>query len=141
MRKTLRVSVFTQVMIWTMVVNTLVMGWFPPEGQAMLAPAVSAAAGTVSGPNRAADLQKVQGVLERKIVRQRLEDFGLTPEEINARLTRLSDAQLHQLATQIDALMPGGDGGLGIVIALLVIAILAVVLIYLLGHRIEVKKN
>jgi len=69
-----------------------------------------------------------------------LEDVGLTADEIQGRLARLSDAQLHQMANQLDALMPGGDG-LGIVIALLVIAILAVVLIYLLGHRIEVKKN
>lgn len=106
----------------------------------MLAPAVSTGTESVSGPNRVTDLQKVQSVLESKVVQQRLEDFGLTPEEINARLPRLSDDQLHQLATQIDALTPGGNG-LGIIVALLVIAILVVILVYLLGHRIVITKQ
>lgn len=138
MRMMLRTAVFTPVVIWMLVVTTLVMEWCPPEARAMLAPATTSAA--VSDPSRIEDLQKIQRVLENKIVQQRLADYGLTPEEIQARLTRLSDAQLHHIAAQIDALMPGGDG-LGIVIALLVIAILAVILIYLLGHRIEVRKN
>ena len=106
----------------------------------MLAPAVPTGTESVSDPNRVMDLQTVQKILENKIVRQRLEDFGLTSEEINARLTRLSDDQLHQLATQIDAITPGGDG-LGIIVALLVIAILVVLLIYLLGHRISITKQ
>ncbi len=139
MKMMLRTAVFTPAMIWTLVVMTLVMGWFPPEGSAMLAPATTSV--TVSDPSRAEDLQRIQRVLENKLVQQRLEDYGLTPEEITARLTRLSDAQLHQMAAQIDALMPGGDAGFGIVIALLVIAILAVILIYLLGNRIEIRKN
>ncbi len=136
MKMLLRTTVFTPVMIWTLVVTTFVIGWFPPEGSAMLAPATSA---TVSDPGRAEDLQSVQRVLENKLVQQRLEDLGLTPEEVTAKLDRLSDAQLHQMASQLDALMPGGE--LGIIIALLVIAILVVVFIYLLNHRIEIKKN
>ena len=140
MRKMLLTPVFTQTMIWMLAITTLVMGWCPPEGMAMLAPALSPASESASDLNRVADLRKIQVVLESKIVRQRLEDFGLTPEEINARLTRLSDDQLHQLATRIDALAPGG-GGLGIIVALLVIAILAVILVYLLGHRVVITKQ
>ena len=90
--------------------------------------------------HRMADLQKIQAVLELKVIPQRLEDLGLTPEEINTKLSALSDDQLHQLATTLDALIPAGDG-LGIVIALLVIAILAVILIYLLNHRIIITKG
>jgi hypothetical protein len=136
MKMMLRTAVFTPVMIWTLVVTTFVLGWFPPEGRAMLAPPTSA---TVSDPGRAEDMQSIQRVLENKLVQQRLEDFGLTPEEINAKLAGLSDAQLHQMASQLDALMPGGE--LGIIITLLVIAILVVIFIYLLNHRIEIKKN
>ena len=136
MKMLLRTTVFTPVMIWTLVVTTFVLGWFPPEGRAMLAPAISA---SVSDPGRAEDLQSIQRVLENKLVQQRLEDLGLTPEEVNAKLSGLSDAQLHQMASQLDALMPGGE--LGLIIALLVIAILVVIFIYLLDHRIEVKKN
>ena len=106
----------------------------------MVAPPLQTTTNSIADPHRIGDLQKIQTVLESKIVRQRLEDFGLTPEEINTRLAKLSDDQLHQLATKVDALIPAGDG-LGIVIALLVIAILAIILIYLLNHRIIITKG
>jgi hypothetical protein len=125
-------------LIWVLLVTTLAMWCFPKEGSAMLVPAMSTGTELISGANRAADLQKIQRVLEAKIVQQRLEDFGLTPDEVNARLNRLSDAQLHQLATQIDDLVPGGE--LGLVIGLLVVAILVVILILLLSHKIVVTK-
>ena len=140
MRSILRLTVFTQMLAWTLAMTTLVTGMFPPEVQAMLAPPAATASESGMGLNRAADLQKIQSVLEAKVVRQRLADYGLSPEEINVRLNQLSDAQLHRLATQIDSMVPAGDAGLGIVIALLVIAILAVILVYLLGHRIQITK-
>jgi hypothetical protein len=135
----IRPTVLVQVLVWTLAVTTLVTGIFPPEARAMLAPP-TAAGEPDAGLNRTADLQKVQSVLETKVVRQRLADYGLSREEISARVNQLSDAQLHQLATQIDAMIPAGDAGFGIVIALLVIAILAVILVYLLGHRIAITK-
>lgn len=103
----------------------------------MLAPAISTATESGSAPNRGEDLQKIQRVLETKVIQQRLEDLGVTKDEANARLSNLTDAQLHQAATQIDALIPGGE--LGILIALLVIAILVVILILLLGKRVTVS--
>ncbi len=127
----IRVSTFSQLVIWALVITTFVMGAFPPDTQAMLAPAVSSSGDSLLIATRGADLQRVQTVLESKMIQQRLEELGLTPEEINARLSQLSDAQLHQLATQLDSLMPGGDGGLGIIIALLVIAVLVVLFVYL----------
>jgi hypothetical protein len=127
-------------MVWLLVITTLAIGLHPPETAAMLSPALPAAAESPSGSHRMADLQKIQTVLESKIVKQRLEDFGLSQEEINARLAGLSDVQLHQFATDIDAIIPAGDG-LGIIVVLLVIAILAVILVYLLNHRIIITKN
>jgi hypothetical protein len=138
-RRILRMTVFTQVVVWTLVLTTLATGLFPPEGRAMLAPPSATASEAGTDQNRATDLQKIQSVLETKVVQQRLMDYGLSQDEINARLNQLSDAQLHQVATQIDAMIPAGDG-LGIVIALLVIAILAIILVYLLNHRIVVTK-
>lgn len=137
MESALRVPVFTPTLIWTLVVMTLLMGWCPPEAHAMLAPAISTATESGSAPNRGEDLQKIQRVLETKVIQQRLEDLGVTKDEANARLSNLTDAQLHQAATQIDALIPGGE--LGILIALLVIAILVVILILLLGKRVTVS--
>jgi len=140
MHRIVQKCVLRQTMIWTLVTVTLLTGLFPEDVRAMVAPPLQATTNSIAETHRTADLQKIQTVLESKIVRQRLEDFGLTPEEINTRLAKLSDDQLHQLATKVDALIPAGDG-LGIVIALLVIAILAIILIYLLNHRIIITKG
>jgi hypothetical protein len=88
--------------------------------------------------DRSAELQKIQKFLEMKVVRERLREFGFTPDEIQSRLNQLSDPQVHQLALQVDKLKVGGDAA-GVIIALLVIAILVVVLIWLMGHRVVVK--
>jgi hypothetical protein len=88
--------------------------------------------------DRSAELQKIQKFLEMKVVRERLREFGFTPDEIQSRLNQLSDPQVHQLALQVDKLKVGGDAA-GVIIALLVIVILVVVLIWLTGHRVVVK--
>jgi hypothetical protein len=92
----------------------------------------------LSPAERSSDLEKMQKFLEMKIVRERLKELGFAPDEIQSRLNQLSDSQVHQLALQVDNLKVGGDG-LEVVIALLVIAILVVILIWLLGHKIVVK--
>jgi hypothetical protein len=88
--------------------------------------------------DRDADLTKVQQILETKMVMDRLEKLGFTQDEITSRLSQLSDRQLHQVAQNLDDIRVGGDG-LGIVIALLVIAILVVLLLHLTGHKVIVK--
>lgn len=140
MRRVVSKFVVRQAIVWTLVMTTFLAELFPQDVRAMVAPPLPTTTSSTSELHRMADLQKIQAVLELKVVRQRLEDLGLTPEEINTKLSALSDDQLHQLATTLDALIPAGDG-LGIVIALLVIAILAVILIYLLNHRIIITKG
>ncbi len=93
----------------------------------------------LSPPERLADLKKVQKFLEMKMVRERLKELGLTPEEIQSRMDQISDQQLHQLALKLDDLRAAGDEGLGIIIGLLVIAILVVILVLLLQHRVVIK--
>jgi len=90
--------------------------------------------------DRASDLDKVRQVLESKMVRERLKEFGFTPDEIEKRLTQLNDEQLHQLALQLDEVKVGGDGWvvLGIII---VLAAIAVLVIYLSGHRVVLDKQ
>jgi hypothetical protein len=140
MRKLLTMPMMmTQTTIWTMIVITLVIGWCPPQGWAMLAPAVVEE--MVADPARLADLQIIQRALESKIIQQRLEDWGLTAEEVQARLGTMSNQDVHQVAMQIDAVMPGGDAVLGIVIALLVIAILVVILVWLLNNKVAIEKK
>ena len=88
---------------------------------------------------RSSDLQKIQKFLETKMVRERFKEWGLSPDEIQARLNQLSDPQIHQLALKLDEMKVGGDDFLGVVILLLVIAILVVLLIQLTGHKIVIK--
>jgi len=88
--------------------------------------------------DRTADLQKIQKVLETKMLTERLEDLGFTKDEIQKRLSQLNDEQIHNLALNLDQLKVGGDG-LGILAALLVIALLVVALIYLTKHKVIIK--
>lgn len=117
-------------MMWSLLVTTVVPSWYPSEATASLASVETILSNSDPSLLRAEDLQKVQRLLENKIVRQRLEDMGLSEEEINARLERVSDLQLHQLAMQIDALMPGGDDG---TLTTIVLVLLIVVLILLIA--------
>jgi len=113
-----------------MIVTTLAMA-LPPDTQAMLAPTELMAAAPSKSVSRSEDLKTIQTTLESKMVRQRLSEFKLSPEQINARMSQLSDAQVHQVASQIRTINPGGDGGLGILVALLVIGILVLLFVYL----------
>lgn len=94
---------------------------------------------SISPIDRAADLQKIQTVLEMRMISERLKDLGLTPDEIQKRLGQLSDAQIHQFALQLDDLKVGGDGW-GIAVAIILIAAIVVLVIYLTGHRVVVTK-
>jgi hypothetical protein len=94
---------------------------------------------SISPIDRAADLQKIQTVLEMRMISERLKDLGLTPDEIQKRLGQLSDAQIHQFALQLDDLKVGGDGW-GIAVAIILIVAIVVLVIYLTGHRVVVTK-
>ena len=120
---------------WYLIFAMFIIG-IAPKVEAGFAPSEVIA---LSKADRAADMEKIQKTLETKMIRERLEKLGFTQDEINSRLGQLSDQQLHQFALQLDDLKVGGDG-LGIIIALLVIAILVVLLIQLTGHRVVVTK-
>jgi ribose 1,5-bisphosphokinase PhnN len=74
--------------------------------------------------DREADLARIQVVLEKKVVAQRLADFGLTQAEVNHRLDRLTDEQVHQIAAEIDELAPGGQETFIILLLLILIVVL-----------------
>ena len=90
--------------------------------------------------DRSSDVEKIRKVLEMKMVRERLKEFGFTTNEIEKRLTQLSDEQLHQLALQLDEVKVGGDGWVVLGI-LIVLAAIAVIVIYLSGHRVVLDKQ
>ncbi len=94
----------------------------------------------LSQSERQVDIQKLQRFLESEVVSKRLLALGFTTGEVADRLGFLSDEDLNQFAQRIDQLRVAGDGGLGIIISLLVIAILVVLLLQLTGRRVVIVK-
>lgn len=130
----MRIPLMKQV-AWYLVFAMFIIG-IAPKAEAGFSPSEVMA---LSKADRAADLDKIQQVLETKMIAERLEKLGFTQEEINGKLSQMNDRQVHQLALQLDDLKVGGDG-LGVIIALLVIAILVVLLLQLTGHKVVVTK-
>jgi len=126
---------FMKHVAWYLVIALFIIS-IVPRVDAGLAPSEVVA---LAGIDRNADLEKIQQVLEMKALKERLLQLGLTQDEIQNRLSQLSDQQIHQFALQLDNLKVGGDG-LGIIIALLVIAILVILILQLTGHKVIVTK-
>jgi len=139
--KTMLGSFYARPLVVYLIAALIVMSSFAAPAEAMFIPAApgeEAPAQPHMTADRAADLARVRLVLESKIVRQKLMDYGLSPTEATARVNRLSDQQLHELAARTDSVQAGGDA-VGLFFGLVVVALLVVVLIYLLQGRIEVK--
>jgi len=90
-----------------------------------------------SSISRQDDMATIQKALEQKLVRERLKDLGYTEEEIKARLDRLSDAEVHSLASQLDSLMPAGSTA-AVIVVILLVAILVVLILMWTGHKLAV---
>jgi len=126
---------FTKHVTWYLVVAMFVIGITPRVYAGFSASEVVG----FSAIDRASDLGKIQNAIETKMIGERLKQIGLTPDEIQKKLSQLGDQQIHQLAQQLDELRVGGDSGwvaFGIVIGL---AAIAVLVIYLSGHEIVIR--
>jgi hypothetical protein len=119
---------------WYLVLAMFIIG-IAPGVHAAMAPSELVAAQAM---DRTQDMQKIRQVIETKMVRDRLEALGFSEGEITSRLDRMDDHEVHQLAQRLDQIKAGGDG-LGIIIALLVIAILVVILLQITGHKVIIK--
>ena|ERR1700758_2309491 len=73
--------------------------------------------------------EKVRSALENKIVAERLRSFGLSKEEVIAKMDKMSDGQIHQLAALSDRIPAGGQLYFLSVIALVLLIVLLVVLL------------
>lgn len=85
---------------------------------------------------RAEKIESVRKALEHKVVAQRLQDYGLSQEELMARISTLDDQQLHQLASLSDEM---GGGALGVIIGVLLVILLVVVILKVSDKRIVVQ--
>ncbi|HWR04963.1 MAG TPA: PA2779 family protein [Humidesulfovibrio sp.] len=107
---------------------------FVPKAEASLVPTAM----SMSSELRSQDLASVQKVLENKAVKARLSALGYSDAEISAKLSQVSDSELHGLASQLDALDAGGDG-IGFVIGLLVIVLLVIVILKLSDKTVTIR--
>ena len=130
MRKT-----FMQYVTWYLVVAMFVIGIAPRVYAGFSASEVVG----FSAIDRAVDLGKIQNAIETKMIGERLKQIGLTPDEIQKKLSQLGDQQIHQLAQQLDELRVGGDAGWAVLITILVLAAIAVAVIYMTGHEIVIQ--
>ncbi len=89
--------------------------------------------------DRSADLEKIQKILEMKMIRERLEQLGFSQEEIQTRLGQLSDQQIHQFALTFDELKVGGNGEAVLIVAL-VIALIVVLFFWLTGYELVLTR-
>jgi hypothetical protein len=126
---------FMRQVAWYLVVAMFIIG-ITPRVYAGFSP--SEVVG-LSPIDRASDLEKIQNVIETKKIGERLKQMGLTPDEIQKRLSQLSNQQIHQLALQLDELKVGGDAGWVVLGILIVLAAITVLVIYLTGHEIVIQ--
>jgi hypothetical protein len=74
------------------------------------------------------------------MVQEKLRAYGLTSEEVAAKLPSMSPDQIHTLAAASNDVLAGGDG-LGFIIAVLVIIILIIIILKLLHHEIIIRMS
>ncbi|MBE7415841.1 MAG: PA2779 family protein [Deltaproteobacteria bacterium] len=116
----------------------LVLGSIPTKSMALVIGSDAVVAVAAAEEAREADIARVQRVLESKLVADKLEQAGLSEAEINERLGKLSDSELHSFASQLESLYPGGDA-LSAIIALLIIVILVLVVLKLADRKIVIR--
>lgn len=71
---------------------------------------------------------EINRLLDRADVQSRLEAYGVRADEVKARVAALSDAEVAQLAAQIDSLPAGGDSILGLLVLVFVILLITDIL-------------
>lgn len=94
--------------------------------QCLLVPAAHAAmVGTdteLARAERAQQEQQIVEALSREEARATLARYGVQPEQVEQRLSRLTDAEVNRLAQQADNL-PAGESVLGALVLILVILV------------------
>lgn len=119
---------------WPVLVAYLFIAFIPSNAEAFLAQSRLSSGEIVA--ERSAHIASIQTALENKVVAQRLADYGLSAQEVDAKLGTLSDEQLHQLAS-----LSGDVGGgiVGAVIAVLLVILLVVLILHISDKRIVIN--
>lgn len=94
--------------------------------------------GAAAIASQQAEIDRIQRCLENRIVQEKLQAYGLSAEEVQAKLQQMTDRQVHMLAQASDQVLKGGDG-IGAVIGVLVIILLVIVIVKLLNKQIIIR--
>ena len=86
-------------------------------------------AGMVSTES-ALERARIAATLERAEVQQQLRAYGVSPDEIRARVAALSDAEAAELAARIESLPAGGIGLVGAIVLVFLVLLLTDILGY-----------
>jgi hypothetical protein len=121
---------------WFLVVGMFALG-IAPRVDAGLSPSGIIA---LSQADRTSHLQNIQKILETKMVCKRLQQLGLSQDDIQMRLSRLDDKQLHRIALRLDEIRVGGNG-FEVLVVILLIGILVGVWFYVSDKRIIIQSK
>lgn len=81
------------------------------------------------------DLETLRAVLERRVVRARLAELGVSEADADRLLARLDPEERAELAQRADEVEAGGSGAAVLAVAILV-AMVVVLVLELLGRRV-----
>lgn len=88
------------------------------------------------GPNHITDREAIDSFLAQELVSKKLSEMGLSKTEIEVRLDRLSEEQVHALAARLERIKSGGAGwAIGLVAVILLVGIV----LFLLTHTVHIE--
>lgn len=117
--------------IWTIITTFAYSSAISPGLNAAVLESEMIVSDSINISQRGIDEIKVRKALENKIVSERLVQHGLSSEEAQNKIGQMTDEEVHQIAVMSDRLPAGGDGAVGFVAGVLVIAVLVLLIIYL----------
>lgn len=79
---------------------------------------------------REQNMRRIHTLLDNPVARERLATMGIDRQDLEKRLDQLSDKDLQELSDRLDSATSGG-GALGFLVAVLVIAALVLLIIFL----------
>jgi Flp pilus assembly protein TadB len=128
-------SMLGRIAVKLMIVLALALALTPTKG------ALAGFATTIDAQStKATDLDRVRQALENKKIAQTLADLGYNEQEINTRLSQLDESEIHALAGQLDqALVPAGDGTVGVIIAVVVVILVVLGILSLMGRSVSIS--
>jgi hypothetical protein len=122
--------------VWSVLMLFALLSLLPAQSRAALLESRLADGAVAS--ERLQQIDAIRLALEKEVVAQRLADYGLSAEQIMAKLPTMSDEQLHQLAGLSNTLGEGG-GLLEGIIGLLLIVLLVILILKVSNKQVIIR--